>query len=509
MPTILRHLQRAGKLALANIRQLKYLSSSTSSRPANALSWFSDNELATGGIRVHSRHSNAYQEVTGYIIPTLLQYGERDLAHRLTQWLVDAQSPDGAYMDPDGSRPYIFDTGQALRGLNACANAVPGAEKAARKAADYLCSQMIECGAGGFGNRYRGEVSEAIHLYVLPPLREAAEMFSEPRYRFAVDRCLDYYVKSDDALRIGDLTHFLAYQTEALIDLGCGNIALPTLNALEALQLPDGSVRAKGGAKWICTPGLLQIAICWYKMGNADSADRALTWVEGRQQLSGGFLGSYGFGATYFPYVEISWATKYYLDAHRLRLQAFFDRHSDEFPTDVPVDDGRSRTVSAVTPEGAKVIEVGCGKGRFLSALRRLKPSVECTGVDISRQMLHCLPNGVRGVQGSLESIPLPDDTYDVTFSVEAIEHSANPSAAIREMLRVTRPGGIVLVIDKQRSHRGRLSTAPWERWPDVQWLRARLQAGCDDVTAEPVGYDGRPASDGLMIAWTGRKRRK
>src|SRR5262249_59965372 len=111
-------------------------------------------------------------------------------------------------------------------------------------------------------------------------------------------------------------THFLAYELEALIDLGRPGHAVPVLERLRREQSEDGAVRGEGGASWVCSPGLAQLAICWYKLGEAESADRAVAWLEAHQQPSGGFLGCYGEGGTYFPTAGLSWAAKFYLDAH-------------------------------------------------------------------------------------------------------------------------------------------------------------------------------------------------
>jgi hypothetical protein len=250
-----------------------------------------------------------------------MDYGERDLALRCVRWLLQVQREDGSFASPGGD-PYVFDTGQALRGLLASLALVPDAAEAARRAADHLCAEMVNEGRSGWGTRYRDRTIETIHLYVLPPLREAAEALRQARYRTLADRCLEYYLGHPQALRDGDLTHFLAYELEALIDLGRSDIVRPVLDRLQVRQTADGGIPGRGGMTWVCAPGLAQLALCWYKLGQRDPADRAMVWLEHHQEPSGGFLGGYGDGADYFPTVEVSWAVKFFLDAARWRAMA-------------------------------------------------------------------------------------------------------------------------------------------------------------------------------------------
>jgi malonyl-CoA O-methyltransferase len=265
--------------------------------------------------------------VTGYLVSTLLNYGEVDLSKKLARWLVSIQRQDGSYASPKG-RPHIFDTAQALRGLLASVDIVPRSSDACKRAAAYLYLGLVDDGKKGFTidrpwmSHYSKDAPVSIHLYALPPLVQASELFEKPEYQTAAENCLNYYLGSKEAFQTGTLTHFLGYELEAVIDLGERSTASKLLDRLAKQQSTDGSIRAMDTVSWVCTPGLAQLAICWYKLGNQDPANKAMKWLDEHQMPSGGFLGSYGPKATYFPNAEISWAAKFYLDASLLRSDA-------------------------------------------------------------------------------------------------------------------------------------------------------------------------------------------
>ena len=391
-------------------------------------------------------------------------------------------------------------------GLLAGRELVSGAAEAARRTAEYLTREMVDGGAGGFPQRYSGKYwIETAQIYVLAPLVEAAEVFDEPEYRAAALRCLEFYTRHADFLRIESLTHFLAYELEALLEMGRAELAEPVLRRLADAQRADGAVRGAGGVRWVCVPGLAQLRICWYRLGWHEPADRAMAWLDAHQSADGGFRGSIGLWADYKRRVRVSWGPKFYLDAHRERVRAWFGRRAEQFPGEIGADAEQLEAILARV-NGGEVLEVGCGKGRFIKAIAAARPDVVCTAVEPAAAMAAHLPPGITCVWGVIESIPLEDGRFDTVYAVEALQHSANPERAVAEMIRVAKPGGWVVVIDKERSHYGRLECPAWEHWPEREWLCERLRRGCDEVSARAVTYEGRPA-DGLMYVWEGRKR--
>jgi SAM-dependent methyltransferase len=102
-------------------------------------------------------------------------------------------------------------------------------------------------------------------------------------------------------------------------------------------------------------------------------------------------------------------------------------------------------------PRG-QVLDVGCGTG--LLATRLAGAGYEVTGIDPSEGMLDVLrarTPEVDGVRGSGTALPFADDTFDLVLSVAVMHHIADPGEvrrALREMVRVAKPSGRILVWD-------------------------------------------------------------
>lgn len=101
---------------------------------------------------------------------------------------------------------------------------------------------------------------------------------------------------------------------------------------------------------------------------------------------------------------------------------------------------------SALRRRGVRgtAIDVGCGTGRLHSRLAAVCDTY--IGVDAVRYAE--FPAAAAFVQADLDrsGIPVPDDSADVAISVETIEHLENPRAFCRELVRITKPGGWILV---------------------------------------------------------------
>jgi ubiquinone/menaquinone biosynthesis C-methylase UbiE len=93
---------------------------------------------------------------------------------------------------------------------------------------------------------------------------------------------------------------------------------------------------------------------------------------------------------------------------------------------------------------GGDVLECGCGTGLLLERIAKFAKSA--AGLDLSPGMLEkARARGLDVREGSVTELPFADASFDVTCSFKVLAHVPEIAKALREMARVTRPGGVIL----------------------------------------------------------------
>ncbi len=134
--------------------------------------------------------------------------------------------------------------------------------------------------------------------------------------------------------------------------------------------------------------------------------------------------------------------------AHDAIVAARFDESEARFKPRVGPEDVRLLAVlNALGPlEGLRVLDLGCGKGRFAAHLR--DRGAEVIGLDLSAAMLGraC---GLDRVRASARRLPFADSTFGAVVAIEVLEHVGAVEPVLDEARRVLSPGGRLAVVDK------------------------------------------------------------
>lgn len=95
------------------------------------------------------------------------------------------------------------------------------------------------------------------------------------------------------------------------------------------------------------------------------------------------------------------------------------------------------RAMLSGIPEGTRtLLDVGCGRGYFLSRVREARPEIALTGCDVVDKLAYA---GISLTQGSAEQLPFPDKSFDVVTCSHTLEHILRPSFAVNELKRVAK----------------------------------------------------------------------
>lgn len=125
----------------------------------------------------------------------------------------------------------------------------------------------------------------------------------------------------------------------------------------------------------------------------------------------------------------------------------------------------QQRVVEMFDQPGGKVLDVGCGPGVMVNELVRRR-GCELWGIDIAPEMIRDAERRFAGeprahfAVGAIEKLQFPDSFFDAVVCMGVVEYIDDDVVAIREMLRVLRPGGTLIV------------TVPHARSPYRIWNR-------------------------------------
>ncbi|MFE6778256.1 methyltransferase domain-containing protein [Streptomyces sp. NPDC057702] len=144
--------------------------------------------------------------------------------------------------------------------------------------------------------------------------------------------------------------------------------------------------------------------------------------------------------------------------------------------------------LSELTP-GRSVLDVGCGPGTITADFAARVAPGRVTGVDAAEGVLGqaralAAERGLGNVTyavGDIYRLGFPDASFDVVHAHQVLQHVADPVAALREMRRVCRPGGVVAVRDADYA-----AMAWYPRPPALDAWLATYRAVARDSGGEP-----------------------
>jgi ubiquinone/menaquinone biosynthesis C-methylase UbiE len=152
--------------------------------------------------------------------------------------------------------------------------------------------------------------------------------------------------------------------------------------------------------------------------------------------------------------------------------------------------------------QGARILEVGCGRGATLLELAR--QGAQVVGLDYAQTAISTcealrsamkLDDSAEFLLGDARALPFDSGSFDFVYSIGLLEHFEQPSVLLSEQYRVLKPGGVVLVQVPQKYSVYTLAKIPLTKlgyWPYGGW-ETQFSAGELQELVQHAGF--RPVS--------------
>jgi uncharacterized protein YyaL (SSP411 family) len=325
-----------------------------------------------GSYHLINKWSSSYPETTGYIIPTLINYGKKnnkqeamDSAMTAADFLLKIQKESGGWQGGrigENKPEIVFNTGQVIRGMIAAFehSVVQKYLDAAIKAGIWLSD--IRHPEGYWQTHALMGKARVYDTFVDAPLLQLYELTGEEKFRKTAIQNLDWVIRDkmhengwfedcDNTVKRNDkpILHTIAYTLDGLID--CSLIlkddrylkaAVKGANKLRDIFLSNGFLNGRYDCNWngseymLCT-GSAQMAIIWLKLygiyndkAYLEAAQRMtslLIFIQFRgfketEDTLGAIPGSFPIWGRYEPFAFPNWATKFFCDALMIEQEA-------------------------------------------------------------------------------------------------------------------------------------------------------------------------------------------
>jgi len=140
--------------------------------------------------------------------------------------------------------------------------------------------------------------------------------------------------------------------------------------------------------------------------------------------------------------------------------EKFYDTIADDFDSIMNMYDTNRRIevifddfLGSEDLKNKSLLDGGCGTGLFTK--KAIERGAEVISLDIAPKLVELTIRknpSAKGIEGSLLELPFEENTFDYVISSDVIEHTPDPLAAVKELIRVLKPGGKICITVPNRT---------------------------------------------------------
>ena len=431
----------------------------------------------------------SYIETTGYIIETLLKLDIEkyiNSALKAGEWLLSIQNKDGSFSEIDTNKPFVFDTGQVLIGLNSLYKFTKEEKykNAIKKAGEWLVKVQEE--DGSWEKYAYNKEKHTYYTRVAAALYEAGEILENEEFKTSALKNINWvldnqkengFFKYASFLEsIPPYLHTIVYILEGLIEIYEKNkderilkAVLKNANKLKEVGFNRDLILCSQYDedfncvnKERCITGLAQwagVAVRIYEITKdvsfLQSASITLFYLKAKQLKSsfmkGGFSASMPFWGRYGGFDFVNWSNKFFIDALLLYQKYSFSKIKEQelFVSNAfrISDEVVTESLSAmdkkyincfkkyIKDENKKVLDIGCGRGVIINELSKNYKNIEFFGIDPVFEGKNIKKGSVYSIEGK----------FDVIMAFEVLQHTYIDEA-LNSIYNALNPNGKIII---------------------------------------------------------------
>jgi len=449
-----------------------------------------------------SGRDRSYIETTGYIIPTLIEAGKYlnkrkyiNSALKAGEWLLDVQNRDGSFSEIDTHKPYAFDTGQCLIGLNYLYEYTKDENylSAARQAAYWLQENQEDDGSwkkvayNEEKHSYYTRVASAMYKYgmLVDDVLIKASALKNIEWVLSLQKENGYFQQSSFLEGMPAYLHTLIYILEGLLDIYEYTNDQKILDAVllnsekfKNINLHRDLILCSQYNEDFtcvnnerCMTGLAQwagVTLRIFEITGDEAykhcAMNTLFYLKAKQikssTMKGAFSASIPFWGRYGWFDFVNWTNKFFIDTMLMyeKLELTYLDEQERFVgsafnmSSSVVTDSLSymdlqyiEQLQKILPRDKKikVLDVGCGRGVLIETLKKQYPNIDFYGIDPVFE-------GENIIKGSSYKIDFDDNSFDIVMSFEVLQHTYL-EASLAEFYRVLKNDAKIIIAERNR----------------------------------------------------------